>query len=181
MRLPDGTILMHAGAPYDPVKAHEYYVRTRKLKGRMGSAPRASTGSARTGPGTGSTKARQPAKDNKKLAKQRSDAAVRVAVLKKKLSQLNHALKERMAEAEKADREAKKPKSASEKADAARESKKYRDKNKQQLKTKAKQANDKKPDAKKSGGGDSVTELKTTIQRVQRSLAAAVAKQRALG
>ncbi len=36
MKLPDGTILMHEKAPYDPVKAHEYYMRTRKLKGLKG-------------------------------------------------------------------------------------------------------------------------------------------------
>lgn len=38
MRLPDGSILMHGDlehrAPYDARKAHEYYLRTRKLKGR---------------------------------------------------------------------------------------------------------------------------------------------------
>lgn len=31
---PERFILKHARAPYDPVKAHEYYIRTRKLKGR---------------------------------------------------------------------------------------------------------------------------------------------------
>ena len=39
MLLPDGTILVHTDEngfthAYDPVKAHEYYIRTRKLKGR---------------------------------------------------------------------------------------------------------------------------------------------------
>jgi hypothetical protein len=38
MKLPDGTVLMHGDlehrAPYDPRKAHEYYLRTRRLKGR---------------------------------------------------------------------------------------------------------------------------------------------------
>lgn len=34
MELPDGTPLMHGTRPYDPKKAHEYYMRTRKLKGR---------------------------------------------------------------------------------------------------------------------------------------------------
>ncbi|HMS83620.1 MAG TPA: hypothetical protein PKD12_08220 [Nitrospira sp.] len=39
MLLPDGTILTHTDAngmthAYDPVKAHEYYLRVRKLKGR---------------------------------------------------------------------------------------------------------------------------------------------------
>src|SRR3954451_21631089 len=34
VRLPNGEVLMHANAPYDPKKAHDYYLRTRKLKGR---------------------------------------------------------------------------------------------------------------------------------------------------
>jgi len=38
MELPDGTTLMHGPAPYDPVKAREYYLRTRKLKGRKKAA-----------------------------------------------------------------------------------------------------------------------------------------------
>jgi hypothetical protein len=38
MKLPDGTVLMHAKRPYDPVKAREYYLRTRKLKGRKKTA-----------------------------------------------------------------------------------------------------------------------------------------------
>lgn len=38
MKLPDGSTLMHGDlahrAPYDPRKAHEYYLRTRRLQGR---------------------------------------------------------------------------------------------------------------------------------------------------
>lgn len=34
METPESFILRHARAPYDPVKAHAYYLRTRKLKGR---------------------------------------------------------------------------------------------------------------------------------------------------
>ena len=30
----DKAVITHEKAPYDPVKAHEYYIRTRKLKGR---------------------------------------------------------------------------------------------------------------------------------------------------
>lgn len=40
MRTPETFILEHAQKPYDPVKAHDYYIRTRKLKGRRkGSTP----------------------------------------------------------------------------------------------------------------------------------------------
>lgn len=34
MQLPDGSTLMHGTTPYDPKKAHAYYLRTRQLKGR---------------------------------------------------------------------------------------------------------------------------------------------------
>jgi hypothetical protein len=34
VELPDGTTLMHGRTPYDPKKAHDYYLRTRELKGR---------------------------------------------------------------------------------------------------------------------------------------------------
>ena len=34
MTPPDDSALLHARAPYDPAKAREYYLRTRKLKGR---------------------------------------------------------------------------------------------------------------------------------------------------
>lgn len=47
MQLPDGSILMHAGLPYDPAKAHEYYLRVRKLKGSQNGGVKASpSGSA---------------------------------------------------------------------------------------------------------------------------------------
>lgn len=41
MQLPDGTTLMHAGKPYDPVQAHRYYEEHKHLKGRKkGAAPK---------------------------------------------------------------------------------------------------------------------------------------------
>ena len=35
MQLPDGTTLMHGKKPYDPAKARQYYLRTRRLIGRQ--------------------------------------------------------------------------------------------------------------------------------------------------
>lgn len=189
MKLPNGEILMHAGVPYDPVKAHEYYVRTRKLKGRKkGTRP---TASAVRG-------ARLPVKGNPVLVKQRKEAAARVASLQKTLAKLQDALKTKMAEAKKAEqkskrsaKEAAKPDTAAEKSDKAREAKKYRDTHKQELKTKAKQDRAKsggsgggsKSEIKKAGKSvaDSVAEIKTAIAGVQKALTAAKARQRALG
>lgn len=90
MRLDDGTILMHGRAPYDPVKAHEYYMRTRKLKGRKkGSSTytlKSSTGSEVT-------------LTSKQLAAQKANAAERIAELQKKLTNLNSIIKVAMLEA----------------------------------------------------------------------------------
>lgn len=162
MRLPDGTILMHAGRPYDPVKAHEYYLRTRKLKGRK----------------------RGQAQPPKVDPKAKANAAATVARLQKKIQLLEAELRKRKEEAKKAAQEAKKKPTAEEKRKAAKQSKQYRQKHKQELKTKAKQA------AAKNGGGTkkasnnkggSIEDLQKTIDGLKVRLAAAVARQRALG
>lgn len=180
MRLPDGTTLMHAGQPYDPAKAHDYYLRTRKLKGRKkGAAP--TTG--KPVPGAKGVKPVQKKKksDPAEITKLKAHTAARVAVLKKKLHQLQTELKKRMAEAEKS---AKKKPTAADKHAKARDAKQYRDKHKQQLKTKAKKAagsggGSSKPKAQ--GQQEGIDHLKKTIDDVKTKLTAAVARQRALG
>lgn len=200
MRLPDGTILMHrVDQAYDPAKAHAYYERTKKLKGRK---PRASTTTVSRSAGQPTAAARRgaklPVKNNPNLKKQRQQAAARVASLQKTLASLHKALKEKMAEAKKSEakskksaKEAAKPDTAAEKSKKARESKKFRDTHKQELKTDAKR------EQAKSGGSsggskssnkegkissaDSVKEIKKAISGVQQALTAAKARQRALG
>ena len=55
MQLPNGSVLMHDRSPYDPKKAHEYYLRTRKLKGRKkGVTQPAPAGRVVAGSGQGS-------------------------------------------------------------------------------------------------------------------------------
>jgi uncharacterized protein (UPF0335 family) len=109
MQLPDGTVLMHAPhTSYDPRKAHEYYMRTRQLKGRK-------KGTATPLPSSKPTKV-----DPQVVAKQRQAAAKRVNELKAKLADLNRQLKEKMAEAKKREADAKKPKTAAEKREDAR-------------------------------------------------------------
>lgn len=177
MKLPDGTTLMHFEVPYDPVKAREYYLRTRKLKGRK---------AGKMDVPSSSKSGKEFVKNNPNLKKQKVNSAERVAVLTKKLSQLKALLKKQMAEAKEAEKEAKKPDTTAEQNKKSRENEKYRDKNKQKIKNKAKQAAAKKPDSKtsetkKAGGEKSVKELKQTIERVEKNLSAAIAKQRALG
>ena len=182
------------GAVYDPVKAHEYYERTKKLKGR-----KRGQGSTTSGKGlpqwhdsrTGKT-AIQIHKDA--VAKQRKELSERIQRLDQKLKQLEakirgmereEASEDRKGKAkkERAAKEADKPKTAAEKAEAARESEKYRDKNQQKLKSEAK-------DAKSGGGGsdkkksqskaEKIAQLKITVTRVKGQLAVAKQKLAAL-
>jgi hypothetical protein len=171
MELPDGTILMHGRAPYDPVKAHQYYLRTRELKGRK-KGSNAFTVKLPSGKTTTLT-ARQ-------LTEQRVYAAKRVNDIKLKLVELGNKLKQAMSEARqqeaKSAREARKPETAAEKSKAAREAKQYRAKNQQKLATKRKAAAKTKTVPKK----DSVAQLQTKINDIKKRLSTAVSIQRAL-
>lgn len=181
MKLPDGTTLMHGSVPYDPVKAREYYLRTRKLKGRKKGVARPPKGKVRrprksfTVTVDGKTYKLSP----RQLAEQKAYAQKRVTGIKKKLTQLNAELKKRMAEARKKDTEAKKPDSAAEKSEKAKDSEKYRDKNQQELKNKSKKAASEEKSAKKAEP-DSVEALKKTIAGAQKNLKVAINRQRAL-
>jgi len=170
IKTPDGNVLMHAGGAYDPVKAHEYYMRTRHLKGRKkGSSYTVSTGSGRT------------VLTQDQLNEQKVNVDKRIKEIQGKLHELNKKLKEKMAEARKSEQDAKKGPTAADKREKAKNDKKYRDKHQQELSTKAK------ADSKSSGGSSSskksdtsVEGLKKTIARVKQNLSAAVEKQRAL-
>jgi len=189
MRLPDGTILMHGEAPYDPRKAHEYYLRTRHLKGRKKAAPQFPTGKQGRPKATSFTvkTANGAVKLNpKQYAEQKAYAAARVASIGAKLQKLEEELRKKMSEARKSERKSKqaatkaaKPDTAAEKSAKARESKQYRDKHKTELKTKAKQAEKKAAPAKKHDL-NTVDGLKSAISDVKKSLHAAIERQRAL-
>lgn len=177
MRWADGSIIMHGRAPYDPVKAHEYYLRTRQLKGRK----KATTYTVNYNGRTVKLTARQ-------LAEQKAYAAERIDNIKKKLSELNTKLLQAVREAKekkaKSKREASKAPSAAEKSEAARDSRKYRDKHKQELATKRKRAAEKADKTsttkKQSGSSDPVEDLVNRIGKVKKTLKDAVARQRAL-
>jgi len=177
--------LLHVALGYDPVKAHEYYLRTRKLKGRQPGSGKQPEGFA---------KANANRHDSAK-AKQKKELAARIQSLSAKLSKLEALIRKREHEAASEDRKGKakkeraakekdKPKSAADKAKAARENEKYRKKHHQQLKTKAKQASN------KSGGGSSskdkkstkhsVSELKALATKVRGQIAVAKQKLAAL-
>jgi Tfp pilus assembly protein FimV len=190
MRTPTESELQHLmGAVtkvYDPVKAHEYYEKHKKLKGRKRgtSQPAASSRTGRHVPGAAK-------------ARQRKELQARIQNLSKKLAELEDLIKKKehaeasenrkaKAKKERAAKEANKPKTAAEKAKAARENKKFRDKHKQELKTKAKQASNKsggsssKTKASGSKKAASVSELKSLATKVRGQIAVAKQKLAAL-
>jgi|tagenome__1003787_1003787.scaffolds.fasta_scaffold20916651_1 hypothetical protein len=171
---------------YDPLQAHEYYLRTRKLKGRQKGSGEQPSGFA---------KANQRRHESART-KQKKELQASIQRLTDKLNKLEALIRKREHESASEHRKSKakkersakdkdKPKSAAEKAKASRESEKYRDKHKQELKSKAKK------DASKSGGGDSskgskdkkkhsVTELKALATKVKGQIAVAKQKLAAL-
>lgn len=201
MRTPTEFELQHiltGVSNYDPVKAHAYYERTKKLKGRRkGRADTGPIGSV--GKGLARSNGRDP-RTGKQMdqihreakAKQRKALSEQIDRLQARLGKLEALIQKReteeasedrksKAKKERASKEREKPKSAAEKAEASRESEKYRKKHKQELKTEAKDASD------KSGGGsssDKKSELKKRSTEDLRAMATkvrgqiAVAKQK---
>lgn len=83
-------VLVHG--EYDPVKAHEYYMRTRELKGRRKASSSIGT---KTATSTGTTKIAT----SKRKADSKSVTAVRVAALKIRLAKLKEVLESLQREA----------------------------------------------------------------------------------
>lgn len=187
MRIPSEFELQHIGRLYDPVKAHQYYLRTRKLKGRRRGSSEQPKGFARA-----NLRRHEEAKP-----RQRRVLAARITSLEGKLRKLEAKIREMehqeasedrkgKAKQERAAKERDKPKTAAEKAESARESEKYRKRNQQQLKSKTDQASD------QSGGGGSskkkassskakqVSELRTLATKVRGQIAVAKQKLAAL-
>jgi len=190
MRLLDGTILMHGKSPYDPVKAHEYYIRTRQLTGRkLGTREKLTAldrSSATSSPFyTVVLNGETVRLTKEQLAEQRAYATKRVAQIKASLADLEAVLKVVVRHAKEkelqAKREAAKPDTAAEKADAARESAKYRDKHSQSLATKSRRAAAKETKPSTSTATrNPVADVEAKVSEIKDSLTAAVANQRAL-
>jgi hypothetical protein len=179
---------------YDPQKAHEYYLRTRKLKGRKkGAAPPPVTSQTKQGhPPHRKPKGQLSPREQQKVALKQSIQGLEIklhnleALIKKKEATL--ANDQQLAKS-KANQNAKskgsKPQTAAEKAKAAKQ---YRDAHKQQLKNKAKQGQHKqhKGQAHKKGQTDpkknkqSIANLKALATKVKGQLALAKQKLAAL-
>lgn len=174
MKLPDGTILMHDGLPYDPAKAHDYYEKHKKLKGRQPGKGSFTIKDSKTGK-TSKISAKQ-------LEEQKIYAAARTTQIKKNLSDLGVLLKDKMEKAKEAAAKADKPPTLAEKAKAARDAEAYRKSHKQSIANKAKTAasSSSSSSSKSTAPTDTVDSLKKEITTTKASLKAAVAKQREL-
>src|SRR4051812_6460516 len=102
MSLKEVMVLLHGDTPYDPVKAHEYYIRTRKLKGhRPGRATPVRAHVRKSPTYTVSTKNKQFKLTEKQLVEQRVYAAKRVSDIKNRLQDLSTKLHQLIEEAKK--------------------------------------------------------------------------------
>lgn len=159
--------LLHYAEGYDPDKARQYYLRTRKLKGRKtgpakGLKPQVPLGASKD-PRTGKTRVEI---QRNARAKARTELKERIASLSSKLKLLEEVIRKKeqeqagenrksKAKSERAAKERDKPDSAAEKAETARDNKKYRDKNQQKLTNKAKESKS------ESGGSNGATVAKS--------------------
>lgn len=206
MELPSGEVLMHAGRPYDPKKAHEYYLRTRELKGRKKGQfhPKVAALAKRLagmsdnqikeeiqkssnpaekrliGIMLGNRQKKQGTSKPRATPEEKAAAAKRVSSLQSKLADLNRKLKEATAKTRKSEAKKKRGPTQADKSKKTRESKQYREKHKQKLANKRKTATSKDKASGKSRA-DSVSSIKFDIAETKGRLQKAIARQKALG
>lgn len=178
MKPPSATELLHAKV-YDPVKAREYYLRTRELKGRKGGSGdtinskkvfnKAATGNE------GTYKRPTPTKSNRQeeLAAQRAALQKRLERLRDVLAELVEAAKKRSGVETKPEDT---PKDKASRNEAAKKEKPLT------AKQKAEKAEKAREDYEKESGGSSlskdVAQLQSQIADIQKQIQAAMAKAR---
>jgi len=163
---------------YDRAKAHEYYLRTRKLKGRKKGTDKPALSSIRPGSHAPRGLGKKASKATKSPEQLRSEAQVKVAAIKARITKLETALKALLKESnssksktktpEKTGTQSKsseKPLTAAQKADKKKANAEYYDKNK-------------KPAEKKSTGTHDMTN-EQKIEEVRKQIKAARAQLRA--
>lgn len=169
--LPKDSYLVH-GSPddYSPAKAHEYYMRTRKLHPKTKGVARQPVGRDKIVKKT--VGRHKVAKANPQLTVQKAYASKRVSELTTKLAELTAELQKRLERASKP--KAKRTRTSADKQKATQQSKKYRTTHKQQI------ANKRKETATTSDRFSSLStdEIKREIVNIKGKLKAAVAAQR---
>ena len=175
-----GQALLHSPlGTYDKADAHEYYLRTRKLKGRKAGAQKTTKGRAPAAQKLVAAPRSSKSVKGAKAITQVRQAAVngRVAQLKEKLSKLETLLQELLAKAKtkesKKGSEGSSDQTAKQKKSAAESSEKYADKNKAEIAKKAKEKNAENPDSDLS-----VDQVREKIWKIRKQINAAVSSAR---
>jgi chromosome segregation ATPase len=180
----DDSALFHAGT-YDPAKAHEYYLRNRKLKGRVSrledkvssrpSSTRTTSGSAGGKPNRADTKSRQAQLRAEKEA------------LEKRLDRLRDVLKELVDAAKKRsggnpnkkdDEKGKAPETQADKADRNKDQKKDKPETAAQKKEKAKKAKEAYEKEHPTSLSQDIDVLQSQVEDIQHKIKQALADAR---
>lgn len=180
MLSPEQLELLHASPGYDPRKAHEYYMRVRKLKGRHSAIEKVSK-SRPKGSAVVLGKASKKVATAKETSKQRREEVhARVEALKKRLDRLHDVLAQLVEQAKKrsgvntkssaaksspSTTVTTKHKTAQEKSSAAKSSKEYYDKHKKDN-----------PSSKTKDLETSIKQVEEKIRKIRAELKAAVEK-----
>ena len=93
---PEQFILKHALQPYDAAKRREYYLKTRELKGRLGSGKLTPSKELRTAvqkPTGLKIAPKAPTSNREEIQRKREEVKARVDALNKKLDRLREILK----------------------------------------------------------------------------------------
>lgn len=100
MTAPDDSALFHSGSRYDPQKAREYYLRTRRLKGRLKGS--SETPHPESGPKNNNDVARRRRQTRQEqIEAEREDLQIRLDRLRDVLAELVQAAKSRGGSANK--------------------------------------------------------------------------------
>lgn len=174
-------LLIHGEEPYNSQQAHEYYLRTRELKGRKPAA-QAPTPTARVknAPAVAVKTAKNVGKAPVLISVKRQQAVDgRVSKLQARLAELETLLtdlldKAKKKEEKKNDPDKKSDLTAKQKQAAEKSSDKYAKENKEEIAKKAKEKREEEnPDAKLS-----IDEVKEKIVKIKAELKAAIEKAR---
>jgi hypothetical protein len=173
---------------YDRLRAHEYYLRTRKLKGRKTGSkpPLSSIKPSSSRPSVSKGLGKKASKATKPPTQLRSEAQARVTAIKARLSKLESALKALLKESESSKEKSKtktpeksgkesssssKPLTAAQKAAKKKTNEEYYDKHKKPAEKKATGTHDMTNEQK-------IEEVRAQIKKARAQLKAAVIRAR---
>ena len=171
--------------PYDPAKAHDYYMRTRQLKGRQATAAKPAIGKTKVSSiAKVGLKSKTVVKNNASVrpAMTVEQVKARVTALQTRLTALRKVLAELVKQAKArsgivskptlADRQAKAKLTTADKTAAAKSSKAYYDKNKAAIAAKAKTS----PSQELADLEAKIADVKDKIAQMRAEFAAAMKK-----